>query len=453
MRLISVSDIASVRSEPLRITVAAALVIVASVACAQSNGPWPYCKTILHSFAGAPSDGAGPSSRLIVDRNGALYGTTPTGGSMNQGAVFMLTPPAPGQTQWTETVLYSFQGGRDGNAPANLIFDAQGALYGTTAGESGSAGTVFKLTPPGTGQTQWTETVVYRAYYPSGLAFDAHGALYVTTSNGGPWGQGAVFKLTPPASGQTQWIETELYDFQGGRDGIDPQGGLIFDAQGALYGTTAAGGTWGNGAVFKLTPPGAGLTHWAKTDLYSPGPGTGNNLSGGVILDTQGAVYGAIFGFTGDAFETGDYFGMVFKLTPPVPPARQWTSTTIYRFHGNDGWNPVGGLIVDTQGALYGTTHRGGQFACGNSGCGVAFKLAPPASGQTRWTETVLYSFQRPIDGAYPWGGLTSGAQGALYGTTISGGSPPHYDGTVFKLSTPVEEVLGGKLRRSCPRE
>jgi uncharacterized protein YceK len=137
-----------------------------------SQGETAWTETVLYSFKGA-SDGANPFASLISGESGALYGTTLLGGSGNCfgsecGTVFKLTPPAEGETVWTETVLYSFNGGSDGNFPrASLIADERGALYGTTSSGGGSncpgfvCGTVFKLTPPAEGQTAWTETVLY----------------------------------------------------------------------------------------------------------------------------------------------------------------------------------------------------------------------------------------------------------------------------------------------------
>ena len=150
------------------------------------------------------NDGSQPlAGRLIFDTSGALYGATSLGGTSNRGAAFELTPPAAGQTQWTEAVLYNFKGGSDGAKPyAGLIFDTYGSLYGATL-------------------------------------------------NGGASNVGTAFQLTPPAAGQTQWTETMLYTFLGGSDGADPYAGLIFDTSGALYGTTKLGGI-GNGTVFEL---------------------------------------------------------------------------------------------------------------------------------------------------------------------------------------------------------
>jgi uncharacterized repeat protein (TIGR03803 family) len=175
-----------------------------------------------------------------------------------------------------ETVLYRFKGGRDGAAPqGGLNMDASGTLYGTTfaGGKNafcrGDCGTVFALTPPATGQTGWTETVLHRfrgaaafgTENPSGrVIMDARGVLYGTTIAGGRnkncGNCGTVFALSPPAAGGgTSWTETVLYSFSGGTDGAAPMASLIMDAAGALYGTTNNGGdTFGNGTVFKLVP-------------------------------------------------------------------------------------------------------------------------------------------------------------------------------------------------------
>jgi len=194
-----------------------------------------------------------------------------------------LTPPAKGQAPWEETVLHSFTGGSDGaNPQANLIADNQGALYGTTvsggmaSGSLGNAGTVFKLTPPAKGQAAWKETVLYSFTGGSdglnpyaGLIADNHGALYGTTGLGGNGNAGTVFKLTPPAKGQAPWKETVLYLFcsQGGcSDGAEPIAGLIADNQSALYGTTLIGGNGHAGTVFKLTPPAKGQAAWKPFD-------------------------------------------------------------------------------------------------------------------------------------------------------------------------------------------
>jgi uncharacterized repeat protein (TIGR03803 family) len=249
-----------------------------------------------------------------------------------------------------------------------------------------------------------------------------------------------VFKLTPPAAGQTQWTETILYRFTGaGGDGDGPEAGLIFDSKGALYGTTSAGGGPSNcGTVFKLKPPAAGLTQWTEEVLYSfAGAGDGcRPLYGRLIFDSEGALYGTTQGTTN---VIGAASGTVFKLAPPAA-GHMWTETVLYSFKGgSDGSQPWAGVIFDSKGALYGTTEAGGEGAsCGTAGCGTVFKLKPPAAGLTLWTEKVLYRFQGTAggDGQAPHGGLVFDNAGALYGTTSAGGNIQL--GTVFKLKPPA---------------
>jgi uncharacterized repeat protein (TIGR03803 family) len=400
-------------------------------------------ETVLYSFKDVP-DGRGPVAGLIFDKQGVLYGTTYGGGTAGNGTVFKLTPPAKGQTAWTETVLYRFKGGSDGSGPsAGLIADNSDALYGTTQQGGGTGfGTVFKLTPPAKGQTVWTETVLYRfkgvpdGRGPvAGLIFDKQGALYSTTGGGGTGNGGTVFKLTPPAKGQTVWTETVLYSwppFPGVPDGLTPLAGLIFDKQGVLYGTTSGGGEsgnfgLGNGTVFKLTPPAKGQTAWTETVLYRfKGGSDGFYPVAGLIADS-GALYGTTTQQGG-----GSGSGTVFKLTPPAKGQTVWTETVLYRFKGgSDGSGPFAGLIADKQGALYSTTNQGGSGP--GPGFGTVFKLTPPAKGQTVWTETVLYSFKDVPDGRGAGAGLIADKQGALYSTTGGGGTAGN--GTVFKLT------------------
>jgi uncharacterized repeat protein (TIGR03803 family) len=226
------------RSALIGLLTGSAALAAASLAQVQSAAA-AATETVLHKFKGG-SDGANPHAGLISDSTGALYGTTWRGGGtgcvggLGCGTVFKLPPPAAGQTKWTKEILYRFQGGSDGEAPlAPLILDSTGALYGTTlaGGVSFGLGTVFKLTPPAAGQTLWTETILYRfggvggdGIGPeAGLIFDSKGALYGTTAGGGGASNcGTVFKLKPPAAGLTQWTEKVLSDLPSG--GANPIG-------------------------------------------------------------------------------------------------------------------------------------------------------------------------------------------------------------------------------------
>jgi uncharacterized repeat protein (TIGR03803 family) len=417
----------------------------------------PPVETVLYSFKGG-SDGSNPNGGLISDKEGALYGTTSNGGG--SGTVFKLTPPGKGRNAWTKTVLYSFcslpncsDGRLPGELASGLVFDKEGALYGTAGGGgTGDQGLVFKLTPPANGQTAWTETVLYSfnggsdGSVPVGPIADIGGALYGTTGGGG-LGSGTVFKLTPPTMGQTTWTKTGLYSFcslPNCSDGSSPNGGLIADKEGALYGTTSGGGSSDYGTVFKLTPPKQGQTTWKETVLYSfctktnCSNGQDGRPRAGLIADKEGALCGTASG-------GGNGPGTVFKLTPPGNGQTTWKETTLYSFctksDCSDGSGPYAGLIADKDGALYGTTARGGS-----PGLGIVFKLTPPKQDQTTWKETVLYSFcslPKCSDGAAPYLGeqLIADNEGSLYGTTGAGGvgvNPsvsPSGNGIVFKLA------------------
>ncbi len=224
-----------------------------------SGGAWE--ENILYSFAGG-SDACGPYAAVVFDTAGNLYGTTAAGGTEDSGAVFELTPQANGG--WSEKVIHTFGAPGDGYEPsASLILDSQGHLYGTTSGGGqDSAGTVFKLTLGSTGH--WTENILH-SFREAGsggstlfgsLAMSAAGNLYGTTEYGGTgtcflYTCGTVFELTPQANGM--WIETVLREFDGA-DGYGPEGNLIFDAAGNLYGTTVFDGAYGGGLVFEITP-------------------------------------------------------------------------------------------------------------------------------------------------------------------------------------------------------
>jgi uncharacterized repeat protein (TIGR03803 family) len=236
----------------------------------------PLLKVILN-FNGA--NGSEPLAGLIADRSGNLYGTTNSGGASGNGTVFRLTPPAAGKTAWVHSILASFTGPNGSGPQGGLIIDNTGNLYGTTY-SGGGLGNAFKLVPPVTGKGGWTVNVLTSlngadGFYPTGtLLADSSGNLFGTASFGGPTttcaplGCGTVFELTPPPAGQTAWTDTVLTSFTG-TNGAAPEGGLIADNAGNLYGTTGQGGSASSGTVFKLAPPAAGKTKWRHTVLAS----------------------------------------------------------------------------------------------------------------------------------------------------------------------------------------
>jgi uncharacterized repeat protein (TIGR03803 family) len=219
--------------------------------------------------------------------------------------------------------------------------------------------------------------------------------------------------------------EQVLHSFGSGRDGAEPSGALVFDAAGNLYGETRIGGASEAGTVFELTPNGDGT--WTEEVLYSFGSQShdGAYPSGGLVFDAAGNLYGTTQDGGGTLGCTGDC-GRVFELTPNGDGT--WTETTLYIFVGNpDGSDPLGGLIIDSAGNLYGTTQYGGPYAYG-----TVFELTPNGNGT--WTEQILHSFRGyKTDGRYPRGGLVRDAAGNLYGTTFNGGSTYQY-GAVFGM-------------------
>jgi uncharacterized repeat protein (TIGR03803 family) len=356
-----------------------------------------------------------------------------------------------------EIVLASLTAKGGADPVAGLIMDKAGNLYGTASygGSAASAGgTVFKLSPPAAGKTAWSETTLVNFDGPHGqspsgsLIADSDGNLYGTTSYGGKFNQGTIFKLSPPPAGKTEWALTVLFSFKG-LDGAQPYAGLLADAAGNLYGTTAGGGpdfgtgnayANGSGTVFKLAPPAPGTTDWTETVLFSFAVTNalgqhayGQDPFGSLIADSAGNLYGTTsIGGTGD----GLYGGTAFKLTRPAARQTAWTATVLYEFNPISGTQPFGTFLADKTGNLYGTTNHGG--ASGPGGGGTVFELSPPAAGQTAWTETVLFSFRNQANGFGNYGSLIAVGAGNLYGTTEYGGPGPYNDGVIYKLAAPA---------------
>jgi uncharacterized repeat protein (TIGR03803 family) len=454
------------------------------------NGDGTWSESVLHAFTYV--DGAYPFSNLVFDSSGDLYGTTTYGPGtecyyLGCGTAFELAPNSDGS--WTLSTIYNFEGATDGHVPvAGMVLDGSGHLYGTTEQGGGSAscssggcGTVFELTSHARGR--WTERVIRRfdgtglngdGIGPMGaLLLDRAGSLYGTTSSGGnrggycsavggPMGCGVVFKLNPRVS--HEWILAQAYAFPPGIEGIGPSAGLVADNAGNLYGTTTGGGvndqciTGGCGAVFQLKPASNGL--WSTVALHNFEYWDGAGPEASLTIDSSGSLYGTTsYGLSPHC--QGFYMycgGTVFRLdhTP-----KGWKETVLHSFrHLGDGKTPLGGVILDSAGNLYGTTSQGGNHSSRcfgvDYGCGTVFKLSPTGRG---WREELLYVFQGRSDGSNPTGTLMLDEEGALYGTTCGGGA--NGDGTVFEL-TPgsggrwTEHVLysfqGQNGDGSCPR-
>ena len=401
---------------------------------------------VLHNFAGSPNDGAGPDSRLVMDSSGNLYGTTNYGGTSNNcpvsvpglpdscGTVFKL------DTSGTLTVLHNFAGSpSDGSNPvAGLVRDASGNLYGTTlkggasASCSSGCGTVFKL------DTSNTLTVLHNFSYSdganpfAGLATDSSGNLYGTTSSGGPSHDGTVFKL------DTSNTLIPLHDFAGSpSDGSNPESILVRDSAGNLYGTTSNGGTSTNcssgcGTVFKLDTSGT------LTVLHNFSGSDGANPTASLVGDSAGNLYGTTLN-GGTSTNCSSGCGTVFKLETSGGGL-----TVLHNFSGSDGANPFAGLVSDSNGNLYGTTGNGGNSSeCNlNDGCGTVFKL--DTSGALTVLHSFsgsdgVYPFRRLVmDSAGNLYGTTfnGGTSNNCPGSPIFG---PAGCGTVFVVSTTAQ--------------
>jgi uncharacterized repeat protein (TIGR03803 family) len=238
-------------------------------------------------------------------------------------------------------------------------------------------------------------------------------------------------------AGNAAWSETLLYNFACGDDGANPLSTLISDAQGRLYGTTLAGSN-DLGVVFMLTPPSQLGGSWTEQVLHTFVGGYDSGWpKAGLVMDSHGALYG-----TTSYRQAGrTIWGAVFKLTPTN--IGTWDIAILHRFDGgSDGWDPAAPLVLDNKGAIYGTTEWGGNGCPPNVhlGCGIVFQLVPPSTKGGAWTENILYEFTGQDDGSAPSsGGVAFESSGALYGTTLGGGK--NHNGTVFQLMPPSSGV------------
>ena len=386
---------------------------------------------VVWEFSNSGGDGATPLAGLMIGQDGALYGTTSSGGTGGDGTVFKLNSNGTGYQTLHNFAIDS----NDGETPTAPLIQVNGTLYGTTTagGYAYSRGTVFSLNPDGSGYSlvaSFGFIGAMDALDPvAPLLLGRDGEFYGASLEGGNFysgvnynpyeSLGTVFKFKPIG---TDYVD--LHDFETNEiDGTNPQGGLIQGFDGALYSTTELGGTngeasdLGDGTVFKVNPDGSGYTV-----LYNFGDSTndGVNPFGALLQGEDGALYGT----TQSGGTNG--VGTVFKLN-----TNGGAYATLYSFGSitNDGSNPSGSLIQGRDGALYGFTPSGGAY-----GYGIAFKLGTNGAGYT-----ILYSFGgTPGDGESPMGAPVQGLDGAFYGTTSAGGAMNY--GTVFRLGpTPFE--------------
>jgi uncharacterized repeat protein (TIGR03803 family) len=345
--------------------------------------------------------GINPHASLLQANDGNFYGTASGGGASNAGTVFRFT------TNGVISLVHPFTGGTDGEGPeGGLIQGTNGLLYGTTSqGTSLYGGTAFKMTTNGVITSYPLNPASTGSFPDAGVVQGTDGNFYGTTTSSGVGGDGTVFRLT--ASG----VLSALHSFRGS-DGGYPQGSLVQAADGDFYGTTTSGGANSSGTLFKITPSGT------LTTLFSFATTKGGYPQAGLTLDMEGNFYGTTDG--GGTFNAGT----AFKL------AADGTFSSLYSFTGgDDGGNPYGGLLLASDGNLYGTTFQDGTYANG-----TVFRISPAGDLLT------LANFDG-YQGANPVSALVEGTDGKLYGTTRYGG--PGYespalgggDGVIYCLS------------------
>jgi len=367
------------------------------------------------------------------------------------------------------TILYSFQGGEDGSGPSGVTLARDGGLYGATSyggpntceGAAFSCGTVYEL-EPGPGGI-WTKTVLHNFSGPDGavpnlsggvvgapgpsLLPGPGGVLYGTTYTGGAYDPtalgpaGTVFELTPPTAAGQEWTETVLHSFPENGPNI-PSGRLLLGSEGAIYGTTLSSGEEPvvgaifGGTVFRLLPPVTPQGNWTERNLINFYPATSLGTSPEAsVVRSSGSLFGTNYWTSSQ--HGGEGCGVAYQLSAPAT-GDTWTGTAIYAFGDGPGCNPAASLTVGPNGVFYGTTYGGGTGRAG-----TVFQLTPPSTAGGAWSETTIYNFTGPNgDGAYPAASLVLGSNGVLYGSTSAGGNPSSCFGggcgIVYELSPPA---------------
>jgi hypothetical protein len=404
---------------------------------------------VLYSFQDG-SDGATPVGGLVVDKQGNIFGATINGGSQacvsitECGTVFELSPPAKSGDPWIEQVLYVFKGNAagDGAGPyGGIVIGKHGHIYGTTSyggngdcvllGTKEGCGVVYELNPPQVSGGAWTERVIYNfqggkdGQLPVGdLTMDKDGDLYGATEFGGGLGScdapfyqhcGTVYKLTRPKPPGVEWTEQLLHSFAGGKDGAAPNGGLLLDDKGAIYGTTASGGGSsyylcstngfnGCGTAFKLQRERSGA--WTEQVLRRFKGFGGAAGPSAMIFGPNNVLY---ISSGGGKLENG----LIFSLRETTGGV--WVEEYLYEFLSYFTSGPSG-LVLDHNGDLYGAA-QGGKNARG-----TMFRLVTDQNTESKWWYEDLYDFGGAPDGAYPGPRLTF-LNEKTYSTTQGGGA------------------------------
>jgi uncharacterized repeat protein (TIGR03803 family) len=365
--------------------------------------------SVIHSFTGE-NDGGNPRAGLMTDSQGNLYGTAFSGGAYGQGLVYKLRD----SSGWILTPVHSFLPYDVGASPDWITFAPDGTIFGATYHSYvHDTGTVFHLRPSANTcrsvLCEWLNSTLYQfqdvpdGANPEGsLVLDQRGNLYGSTYYGGHSGQacGTIYELSPSSGGG--WTEAVLYRFSCGSDGSVPNG-VILGPDGSLYGTTIYGGINNGGVVFRFTPSGSGGT--MQTIYTFQNNPDGFNPAGGLIFDGAGNIYGTT---AAGGMNSG---GTVFEL---VPSNGVWTKTILFNFAGLDECGPYNSLSFDSSGNIYGTTYCDDPYTAG-----TVFKLSY-ANGS--WTNTVLHNFTNGADGGFPYSNVVIDANGNACGTTLYGG-------------------------------
>jgi hypothetical protein len=425
---------------------------------------------VIHGFTGS-SDGARVFSTPLL-KDGKLYVTTAYGGVITRsafspgygaGTIDEFVPSATTAGAWARTTLYEFKGAKDGAGPyAALTQDNEkDVFFGVTLhGGNGDAspgtgdGTVFRLEPPTAGETRWHETILHvfgrdrdGATPASRVVVDKEGTIYGTTLDGGirncdDDGCGIVYKLTPPPAGEKVWRETVLYRFRSKTDGYYALGGLILDGHGGLFGTTTWGGSscngFGCGTVFHLTPSKIPGEPWRKTIIHDFAGGAHGKAPISQLVLSNGQLFGTTSAGGVVTCGSSDGCGVIFRLSPPAVAGQRWSIEILHEFAGGkDGAVPYSEITqVPNSPTFYGTTSAGSGGQCSPyKGCGTIYRLSKSGA---QWNEEVLFNFGEPQVGGTPFGGVAlSGDQKTLYGATARLGS---------KTSAPCAEQGCGKL-------
>lgn len=402
---------------------ASTMLVVATMFASHPAAARPRAATnVIFSFDGS-SQGGYPDSDLVMDANGNLYGSAVEGGQANGGVVFELSPGPGG---WTETILHNFTGEQDGAEPyGGVTLDPAGNVYGTavtggSGGCEGGCGVLYELTQSG---GVWNETVIHAftggadgSGPGGGPTIDADGNVFGTAPTGGAFGMGVVYEASPkPAGG---WTFQVIHAFTGGNDGATgAKGRLTLDARGALYGVATAGGQYGSGVAYRLSRTPAG--RWRLKALYQfKGEPDAGFPYGALAFDAKGNLFGTSY------YDGANDLGAVYELSPT--PRGPWSERVLHSFAGSpDGASSISGLVFDAAGNMFGTTSEGGNDD------GTIFELSPAGGGA--WTETVVYAFGGPPDGAYPYDGVLADGAGHYFGTTVHGGTDD--EGAIYEFT------------------